>query len=85
MGLQSTVVHRMLAAAADSAQSTGRVRPLPRLRSAFAGTTLTILDDRFDYGESRLITLGLLHGPAVVIAPTEAQEVIRIILTSKGE
>ncbi len=54
------------------------------IEKAFAGTTLTILDDRFDYGESRFITLGTLRGRVVVIAHTETQEVIRIILTSKG-
>ena len=49
------------------------------IEKAFAGTTLTILDSRFDYGESRFITLGILRGRVVVIAPTETQEVIRII------
>ena len=29
------------------------------IEKALAGITLTILDDRFDYGESRFITLGL--------------------------
>ena len=55
------------------------------IEKAFAGTTLTILDDRFDYGESRFITLGMLRARGVVIAHTEAREVIRIILTSKGD
>jgi uncharacterized DUF497 family protein len=38
------------------------------IQKVFAGTTLTILDDWFDYGESRFITLGLLRGRVVVIA-----------------
>jgi hypothetical protein len=50
----------------------------------FTGTTVTILDDRFDYGESRFITLGLLSGRVVVIAHTEAPEVIRIISVRKA-
>ena len=34
----------------------------------FIGPCVTFVDDRFDYGEERLITLGLLAGRAVVIA-----------------
>jgi uncharacterized DUF497 family protein len=41
------------------------------IETVFAGTTLTILDDRFDHGESRFVTLGLLSGRVVVIAHTE--------------
>ncbi len=29
----------------------------------FAGKTVTILDDRLDYGENRFVTLGPLSGP----------------------
>ena len=54
------------------------------IEKAFAGTTLTIWDDRFDYGESRFITLGILSGRVVVIAHTETQEVIRIISVRKA-
>src|ERR1700683_3204024 len=32
------------------------------------GPCVTFVDDRFDYGEERLITLGLLAGRVVVIA-----------------
>jgi uncharacterized DUF497 family protein len=42
----------------------------------FAGATVTILDDRFDYGETRFVTLGLFRGRVVVIAHTETEEVI---------
>jgi len=38
------------------------------IESLFAGTTVTILDDRFDYGEPRFITFGLLRGRVVVVA-----------------
>jgi len=34
----------------------------------FAGPCVTFEDDRFAYGEERLITLGLLSGRVVVIA-----------------
>src|SRR5208283_5953324 len=34
----------------------------------FSGPCVTFEDDRFDYGEERLITLGLLAGRLVVIA-----------------
>lgn len=54
------------------------------IEKVFAGTTLTILDDRFDYGEPRFITLGLLSGRVVVIAHAETQEVIRIISVRKA-
>jgi uncharacterized protein len=36
--------------------------------AVFEGTTFIFEDDRFDYGEQRFITLGLLHGRVVVIA-----------------
>lgn len=54
------------------------------IEKVFAGATLTILDDRFDYGESRFVTLGLLSGRVVVIAHTETPEVIRIISVRKA-
>lgn len=50
----------------------------------FEGETVTILDDRFDYGEERFITFGLLDGRVVVIAHTETDEVIRIISVRKA-
>jgi uncharacterized DUF497 family protein len=34
----------------------------------FSGPCVTFEDDRFDYGEERLITLGLLAGRPVIIA-----------------
>jgi uncharacterized DUF497 family protein len=52
--------------------------------SVFEAETVTILDDRFDYGEERFVTLGLLNGRVVVIAHTETDEVIRIISVRKA-
>ncbi|MCA9920633.1 MAG: BrnT family toxin, partial [Anaerolineales bacterium] len=40
----------------------------------FAGLTLTFEDDRFEYGEQRFITIGLLSGEFVVIAHAEESE-----------
>ncbi len=37
----------------------------------FSGDTLMIEDDRFDYGERRFISLGLLRGQVIVVAHTE--------------
>ncbi len=45
----------------------------------FDGFTFTFADDRFDYGELRFVTLGLLGGMAVSIAHTETPERIHVI------
>lgn len=50
----------------------------------FSGTCITFEDDRFDYGEERLITLGLLAGRLVVIAHSPRDEGTRIISMRKG-
>jgi uncharacterized DUF497 family protein len=53
-------------------------------RMVFAGETITLLDDRFGYGESRFLTLGLLWGRVVAVAHTETNEIIRIISIRKA-
>ena len=50
----------------------------------FSGSCVTFLDDRFDYGEERLITLGQLAGRLVVIAHAPRDEGTRIISMRKG-
>ena len=45
----------------------------------FAGKTLTIIDDRADYGELRYITYGWLDGRAVVLVHVERKGVLRVI------
>jgi uncharacterized DUF497 family protein len=50
----------------------------------FDGPCVTFEDDRFDYGEERLITLGLLAGRLVVIAHSPRDEGTRIISMRKG-
>ena len=54
------------------------------IEQVFAGETVTVLDDRFDYGEARFVTFGLLDGRVVAIAHTETEEVIRIISVRKA-
>jgi len=54
------------------------------IEKVFAVQTITILDDRVDYGEPRFITVGLLQGRVVVIAHTETDEVVRIISVRKA-
>jgi len=48
------------------------------------GPCVTFEDDRFDYGEEPLITLGLLAGRLVVIAHSPRDEGTRIISMRKG-
>jgi uncharacterized DUF497 family protein len=50
----------------------------------FAGPCVTFEDDRFAYGEERLITLGLLGERLVVIAHAPRNEATRIISMRKG-
>jgi uncharacterized DUF497 family protein len=54
------------------------------IEEAFEGNTVTILDDRFDYGEERFVTLGLLNERVVVIVHTETHDTIRIISVRKA-
>ncbi len=54
------------------------------IEKVFEGATVTIPDDRFDYGEERFVTFGLLDGRVVAIAHTESDEVIRIISVRKA-
>ena len=49
-----------------------------------SGPCVTFIDDRLDYGEERLITLGLLAGRLVVIAHAPRDEGTRIISMRKG-
>ncbi len=45
----------------------------------FDGYTLTIEDNRYDYGEERFITFGILEGRVVIVVHTENDDLIRII------
>jgi len=55
------------------------------LEEVFDGAPITISDERYDYGEERYITFGLLKGCVVAIVHTESDEVIRIISARKAE
>jgi uncharacterized protein len=46
--------------------------------------TITFPDDRFDYGEMRLQTFGLLGVGVVAITHTETDEVVRVISVRKA-
>ena len=49
----------------------------------FAGATLTILDDRFEYGEPRFQTYGLLNGRLVMLVRTPRDAVRHIMSMRK--
>ncbi len=50
----------------------------------FAGPCVTFADNRFDYGEERFVTLGLLAGRQVAIAHAPRGEATRIISMRKA-
>jgi len=50
----------------------------------FEGPTFTYEDDRFDYGEERFVTLGLLRGIVMSIVHTETPRQIHIISFRKA-
>jgi len=55
-----------------------------RANEVFAGVTVTVEDARFDYGESRFITAGVLDGRMVVMVWTPRGEARRIISMRKA-
>ena len=50
----------------------------------FTGPTFSIPDNRFDYGEERFVTIGLLDAKVVVIVHAETPDEIRVISMRKG-
>lgn len=48
------------------------------------GPAMTVEDDRFDYGEPRFITIGLLNTRMLVVAWTPRGETYRIISMRKA-
>ena len=54
------------------------------LGEVFEGAPVTKLDDRYDYGERRYYTLGLLRGRVLAIAHSGSEDVIRIISARKA-
>ncbi len=63
-----------------------RVRGLDMARAGevFEGSTLTVEDDRRDYGEHRFITVGFLDGAMVVVVWTLRSDARRIISMRKA-
>ena len=53
-------------------------------RAVFEGRTVTLDDERFDYDEQRLMTLGYLGAMPVSIVHTESDEQIRVISFRKA-
>ena len=51
----------------------------------FDSETYTVVDDRFDYGEVRLLTLGMVKGRVLAVTHTEDGDLIRVISARKGE
>ena len=50
----------------------------------FESETYSVIDERFDYGETRYYTVGFLNGEVLVVSHTEEDEVIRIISVRKA-
>jgi uncharacterized DUF497 family protein len=48
----------------------------PRL---FAGRTLTVIDDRTDYGEQRFVSYGFIEDVAVAVVWTDRDGAMRVI------
>lgn len=54
----------------------------------FAGPVVEYADDRFDYGEERIVTVGQLRGRVVVVVWTDrdpAAHIISMRYATKGE
>ncbi|WP_428273454.1 BrnT family toxin [Candidatus Palauibacter sp.] len=63
-----------------------RARGLDMARAAdmFSGSTLTVDDDRQDYGEARFITIGFLDDAMVVLVWTPRGNARRVISMRKA-
>ena len=57
---------------------------MARAAEIFSGATLTVEDDREDYGETRLITIGFLDSRMVVMVWTQRGAARRIISLRKA-
>jgi uncharacterized DUF497 family protein len=53
-------------------------------RVVFGGPTVTFVDDRRDYGETRYVTMGLLAGRTVVLVHAPRGDTTRIISMRKA-
>ena len=71
-------------AAKRAATLEARGLAMARADEVLAGATLTVEDDRKDYGEDRFITIGLLNGTMVVLVWTPRNGAYRIISMRKA-
>jgi len=71
-------------AAKRDATLTERGLDMARADNVFDGATLTVEDDRQDYGEVRQITIGFLDGRMVVMVWTQRGKARRIISLRKA-
>ena len=51
----------------------------------FRVETVTVVDDRYEYGQTRFLTLGLVNGTVIAVSHTETDDVIRIISARKAQ
>ena len=63
---------------------TERGLDLAHANQVFAGANVTAEDARFDYGEPRFTTVGVLDGRMVVLVWTQRGDVCRIISMRKA-
>ncbi|MEA5621161.1 BrnT family toxin [Cronbergia sp. UHCC 0137] len=54
------------------------------IASVFNGDTVTVEDNRYDYGEQRFVTFGLLQGRVIAIVITKRGNFTRIISARKA-
>ncbi|WP_043996804.1 BrnT family toxin [Microcystis aeruginosa] len=52
--------------------------------TVFDGNILTVEDERYNYGERRFVTFGLLQGRVIAIVHTEREDQTRIISARKA-
>ena len=71
-------------AAKRDATLTERGLDMARADNVFDGATLTVEDDRQDYGEVRQITIGFLDGRMAVMVWTQRGKARRIISLRKA-
>ncbi len=54
------------------------------VRSFFESERVIFIDDRFDYGESRFVSIGVLAARIVTVTYTETDKTTRIITVRKS-
>ncbi len=52
--------------------------------TVFDSDTVTVEDDRYNYGEQRFITFGLFQGRIIAVVHTENDDLVRIISARKA-